>query len=192
MEKRVLQTELEHVRFTLEGRKALTEALMRGEPVRHSGSWVRRGLRRRRRAGGRSGPLGAAGIAGGGGYCWRGRLPLVDGVWRQHSVRRLGRAGRRVGGGLGVGGSLSSSAPVYGLVLLGWLVERGVASSGSGETLDRRCRSRCWRRSRRRSPSGGRHRDPLLADPLTILDSQGSVFKKKTTPMRRRRPIKRF
>ena len=30
------------------------------------------------------------------------------------------------------------------------------------------------------------------ADPLTILDSQGSVFKKKTTPMRRRRPIKRF
>ena len=44
MEKRVLQTELEHVRFTLEGRKALTEALMRGEPVRHSGSWVRRGI----------------------------------------------------------------------------------------------------------------------------------------------------
>jgi hypothetical protein len=30
------------------------------------------------------------------------------------------------------------------------------------------------------------------AEPLTILDFQGNVFKKKTTPMRRRRPIKRF
>nr|XP_040257335.1 uncharacterized protein LOC120974870 [Aegilops tauschii subsp. strangulata] len=94
-------------------------------------------------------------------------------VWRRHSVRRLGRAGRRVGGGLGFDLKLaasprfsSSAGRSAGFLRTscsaGWR-SNGDASSGSGETLDRRCWSRCWRCWRRRSPSGGRHRDPLLA-----------------------------
>ena len=106
-------------------------------------------------------------------HSWRGRLPLVDGVWRRCSVRRLGRAGRRVSGGLGSDLKLVASPCLSSFVSwfagflrtscsAGWR-SNGDASSGSGETLDRWCRSRCWRRLRRRSPSGGRHRDPLLA-----------------------------
>ena len=88
-------------------------------------------------------------------------------------MHRLGRAGRRVSGGLG--SDLKLVAPPCLSSFVSWFAgflrtsctagwrSNGDASSGSGETLDRWCRSRCWRRLRRRSPSGGRHRDPLLA-----------------------------
>ena len=85
---------------------------------------------------------------GGGGLCWRGRLPLVNGVWRRRSVHHLWHVVQRVGGGLGFDLKLASSPRFSSYASrfegflrtscsAGWR-SNGDASSGSGETLDRR------------------------------------------------------
>ena len=80
-----------------------------------------------------------------------GASPSSTGGGVGAAVRCLGRAGRRVGSRLGFDLKLAASPalvllcqPVCGLSLAscsaGWR-SNGGASSGSGETLDRRCRS---------------------------------------------------